>query len=541
MWTSVSWIRGLYSLLSGINFCMMTTNPNLRLVSAFAPLLVAFLCGLTGCTSTSKVKSESAAIKPSPSKLTGESSSILPLVSGTDAFVARMAFAAKAQRTLDAQYYIWHGDQTGTLLAGAMVKAAERGVKVRLLLDDMGTAAKDRTLLILDSHPNIEVRLFNPIGLRSARLLGTLLDFNRVNRRMHNKSFTADDRVSIIGGRNIGDEYFDAAEGMNFADFDVAAKGPVVREVTESFNQYWNCPAAVPITQVSKEQVSEADLQQGMKALLAHRETMEQSPYAKTLRSSNLMTTPLNEIPTLKGFALVVADDPGKVSMRPEDVSTHLAPKLSGVVENTRKELLLVSPYFVPGKDGVAWFDGLRQRAVSVKVITNSLSSNDVAAVHAGYTRYREALLKSGVEVHEMKAIPVNPAVKKESKGSSFSFSGSSISLTGSSRAGLHAKTFVFDRRWVFVGSMNLDPRSIKLNTEIGMIIESPELAEQMIQRLENRLPELAYHVTTTPEGTRWTTQENGQTVILKSEPSGGFKKWLMWKICGMLPIEGQL
>lgn len=503
----------------------------------FAPLLLALIYGLTSCSVTPKAReaeSGGAILKSNPSKLTGPSSGILPLVSGPEAFVARLAFAKKAQHTLDLQYYIWHNDRTGKLLAGAVVKAAERGVKVRVLLDDMGTAAEDRTLLILDSHPNIEVRLFNPIGLRSARLLGTLLDFKRVNRRMHNKSFTADGRVSIVGGRNIGDEYFGAAEAMNFADFDVAAKGPVVREVTETFDRYWNCPAAIPITKVSKEQVSEADFHQGMKALLAHRELMAGSPYAKALRSSKLVTTPLNEIPTLKGFAMVVADSPEKVSTRPDDASMHLAPKLRAVVEHTRKELLLVSPYFIPGKEGVGWFAGLRQRGVNVKVITNSLPSTDVAAVHAGYTRYREALLKSGVEIYEMKDSPVDPAAKLGSKDSAFS-------VTGSSKAGLHAKTFVFDRRWVFVGSMNLDPRSIKLNTEIGMIIECPELAEQMIQRTEDRLPELAYRVTSTADGLRWTTQEKGQTVTLQAEPGGGFRKWFMWKICGILPIEGQL
>ncbi len=511
----------------------------LRITKAptFALLLAVLLNGLTGCASTSKTneaKSLGATETTRPLKRTGDASSILPLVSGTDAFVARMAFATKAQRSLDLQYYIWHNDQTGKMLAGAVVKAAERGVKVRLLLDDLGTAAEDRTLLILDSHPNIEVRLFNPIGLRSARLLGTLLDFKRVNRRMHNKSIIADDRVCIVGGRNIGDEYFGAAEGMNFVDFDVAAKGPVVQEVSEAFDQYWSCPAAVPITRVGKEQVSEADLHEGIKTLLAHRVTMQQSSYAKALRTSKLMTIPLGEIPKLSAFARVVADDPEKVSTRPEDTSTHLAPKLSGVVGNAKKELLLVSPYFVPGKEGVDWFEALSQRGVNIKVITNSLGSTDVAAVHAGYTPYREALLKAGVEIHEMKASPEPPAAKRESQNSS-------SPLTGSSKAGLHAKTFVFDRRWVFVGSMNLDPRSIKLNTEIGMIIECPELAEEMIQRAEDHLPERAYRVTLTPAGLRWTTQENGETVTEESEPGGGFKKWLMWKICGILPIEGQL
>ena len=520
----------------------MIPNSNLRPALAFGSLLAALAAGLTGCSLNPKSPvsrhesggSEKAGpnpIKPSPS---GESSGILPLVSGPDAFAARLALAAKAQHTLDLQYYIWHNDQTGKLLAGAVVAAAERGAKARILLDDMGAAAKDRTLLILDSHPNIEVRLFNPIGLRSHRLLGTLLDFKRVNRRMHNKSFTADNRVAIVGGRNIGDEYFGAADEMNFADFDVAAKGPVVREVADAFELYWNCAAAVPITQVSKERVTDADLQQGMKALLAHRDDMKNTPYADALRSSKLATTSLKQIPWLKGQAVVVTDSPEKVTTRPDDASTHLAPQLRGIVERTKKELLLVSPYFIPGKEGVDWFAGLRKRGVAVTVITNSLDSSDVALVHAGYARYRQPLLKTGVEIYETKSAPPDPGKKK-------GFAMPSLSLTGSSKAGLHAKTFVFDRRSVFVGSMNLDPRSLKLNTEIGMIVECPELAEAMLSRLEDHLPERAWHVERTSSGLRWTTQEKGQTISRPSEPKSGFKKQLMWRIGSMLPIEGQL
>ena len=267
--------------------------------------------------------------------------------------MARLALAGKAQHTLDLQYYIWHGDQTGKLLAGAVIQAAQRGVKARLLLDDMGTAAKDRSLLILDSHPNIEVRLFNPISLRSHRMLGTLLDFKRVNRRMHNKSFTADGKVAIVGGRNIGDEYFGAANEMNFADFDVVAKGPVVREVTQAFERYWNCAAAVPISEVSGEKVPASDLEKGQRELLAHREKMEGTSYAAELRSSKLVNTPLNEIRFLKGKAVVVSDQPEKVTTRPEDASTHLAPQMRDIVQNTKKEMILVSPISSPARK--AW------------------------------------------------------------------------------------------------------------------------------------------------------------------------------------------
>jgi len=508
-----------------------------RSAMAIAPLIV-ILCGnLISCASKPKPavtrtvgSTNGTPFPPMNSKYSGTASGILPLASGPEAFVARLALAGKAQHTLDLQYYIWHGDQTGKLLAGAVIQAAQRGVKARLLLDDMGTAAKDRSLLILDSHPNIEVRLFNPISLRSHRMLGTLLDFKRVNRRMHNKSFTADGKVAIVGGRNIGDEYFGAANEMNFADFDVVAKGPVVREVTQAFERYWNCAAAVPISEVSGEKVPASDLEKGQRELLAHREKMEGTSYAAELRSSKLVNTPLNEIRFLKGKAVVVSDQPEKVTTRPEDASTHLAPQMREIVQNTKKEMILVSPYFIPGQEGVEWMAGLEQRGVAVKVITNSLASTDVAAVHAGYARYREALLKAGVELRELKALPTTSDA-----------GGSGFSLTGSSKAGLHAKTFVFDRRWVFVGSMNLDPRSLKLNTEMGMIIDSPELAAQMLERVEANLPQRTYRVELTDAGLQWTTQEKGENVILKSEPKAGFKKRLLWRVCSILPIEGQL
>ena len=458
-----------------------------------------------------------------------DSSAVLPLASGTEAFVARLALASRAKKTLDLQYYIWRGDKTGRLLAGAVVEAAERGVKTRMLLDDMGTAAKDRSLLILDSHPNIEVRLFNPISLRSMRMLGTLLDFGRVNRRMHNKSFTADRQVAIVGGRNIADEYFDASDAMNFTDFDVVVRGPAVDEVGDTFEQYWNCEAAIPITQVSREKVSDTDLQQGRRELLAHRKQMEDSQYAAALKSSKLANTPLNQITFLKGRAVVVSDRPEKVKMRPEDASTHLAPLLRDVVAGTQRELTLVSPYFIPGKEGVQWMTELEQRGVNVKVITNSLASTDVAPVHSGYARYREDLLKAGIEIRELKPIPTATQ------------SDAGLNLTGSSKAGLHAKTFVFDRRWVFVGSMNLDPRSLRLNTEMGIVIDSPELATQMLERAETKLSQRTYLVKSGPDGLTWTTEENGQLVTLKKEPSGGLKKSIVKMIASWLPIEGQL
>ncbi len=285
---------------------------------------------------------------------------------------------------------------------------------------------------------------------------------------------------------------------------------------------------------VSHEKVTQADLQQGMRELLAHRETLKQTPYAQAVRTSKLAASRLDEIPFHKGRAVVVVDNPEKVSTRPDDTSTHLAPQLRGIVAATQKELLLVSPYLIPGDEGVDWFAGLEKRGVKVRVLTNSLGANDVAIVHAGYARYREPLLKSGVEIYELKSAPANPENKS---GPGFH----SLSLSGSSKAGLHAKTFVFDRRWVFVGSMNLDPRSLDLNTEIGMMIDSPELAEQMLKRMDAKLPTTTWHVEDTSHGLQWTTRENGQTITADSEPGSTFFKRFKSRVIFWFPIEGQL
>jgi putative cardiolipin synthase len=318
---------------------------------------------------------------------------------------------------------------------------------------------------------------------------------------------------------------------MNFADFDVLARGPVVPAMVEAFDQYWNCAAAVPITQINEMTLSPAEIEQGLRKLKANRELMAETPYAQAMRSNRLVTTPWRDIPLFNGRTEVATDDPAKISARPEDVSTHLTPQLADIVKATQKEVLLVSPYFVPGDAGVDWLAGLTRRGVAVKVITNSLATTDVAAVHAGYSRYRAPMLQAGVELYEMKSGP----------GGAGATGTVPHPPAGSSKAGLHAKTFIFDRRWVFVGSMNLDPRSIKLNTELGLLIDCPELARQLIEGLENHLPERAYQLKLTPAGLTWTTTERGRSVVLDAEPAAGFRKKLMWRASSLLPIEGQL
>ncbi len=463
---------------------------------------------------------------------------LVPFASGVDAFVARLVLAEAADRSLDVQYYIWHDDVTGRLLADRLVRAADRGVRVRVLLDDIGTAPDDVALLILDQHPNIELRLFNPVALRSARGLGTLADFGRVNRRMHNKSFTADNQATIVGGRNVGDEYYAARPDLEFGDLDVLAVGPVVQEVSDAFDRYWNSPAAYPISALTDRRATAQQLAQGRAALRAHTEAQRDGAYARALEASALaQALRTGDVRPFWGRARLVYDDPAKVLAETAAPLTPLQAGLAPVVDAVRAELLLVSPYFVPGEAGLAWLRRLRERGVRIRVVTNSLAASDVAAVHSGYQRYRRPLLDAGVELYEFKPTAYASA------GGSGSASGG---LTGSSRAALHAKSFVFDRRVVFVGSLNLDPRSLHLNTEIGVLFDSPELAGAMVDAIDAALAQQAYRVLLVDAGTpharlEWVSSEDGGTQRFDSDPAASlWRRFSVW-LLSLLPIESQL
>ncbi len=335
-----------------------------------------------------------------PSDAPPNASGIYPLPSARDAFSARVMLASAAERTLDVQYYIWHADATGILMFDALYDAAERGVHVRLLLDDNNTKGLDRYLAVLDAHPNIEVRLFNPFVFRGMRWLGYLTDFSRLNRRMHNKSFTADGQVTIIGGRNVGTEYFGASNDMVFSDLDVIGVGPVSLAVSQDFDRYWASRSSYPIDRLlataSTEEVADF-------AVSVRR--VESTPAAKTYIDSvrrsefvrNLIegTLPLEWVVTR-----MVSDDPAKALglAKPEET---LLSRLKHVLEEPSQSLYLVSPYFVPGKQGVEAFSALAANGVEIHVLTNSLEATDVAAVHAGYAKRRRPLLEAGIALYE--------------------------------------------------------------------------------------------------------------------------------------------
>jgi len=513
-----------------------------NLLFAVAVLLVS------GCASlpANIERSESHALSGTETTLLGQISQPLlqahpsesgfrPLRKGVDALLARLVLAEAAERSLDVQYYIWHDDLTGRFFADALLRAADRGVRVRVLLDDVGARADDEILLSLDAHANIEIRLFNPVASRNFRSLGMLTDFSRVNRRMHNKSFIADNQRAILGGRNIGDEYFEAQSEVAFGDLDVLTVGRAVGEVSDAFDRFWNAPASIPIPALLGRSGDPASLDALRTTLAAYVDAQHDSPYVTSsrLQLAELMATGSDGL--FWGKAHLLYDDPSKITRAPENTEGHLLPQFANLGAQVQHELLIVSPYFVPGDAGVAWLDGLVKRGVRVTVLTNSLAATDVGAVHAGYQRYRKALLEAGIRLYELKPDAIEHGKEKRGKGG-----------ISSSRASLHAKTFVFDRSSVFIGSLNLDPRSIQLNTEIGIVCESAPLAEDLSGRLEQNFDQIAWRlelVTDAKGGSRivWVESDTDGIRQRTEEPEvRTWRKFSVWFL-GLLPIESQL
>ena len=451
---------------------------------------------------------------------------IYPLDRPNDAFAARALLAAAAERTLDVQYYIWRGDETGRLLFEALWSAAGRGVRVRLLLDDNGIAGLDDTLAALDAHPNIEVRLYNPFAKRGAlRALGYLTDFERLNRRMHNKSFTADNRVAIVGGRNVGNEYFGAGSGTLFQDLDVLAIGEVVKEVSAAFDLYWNSGSAYPAARLLPEAGAEdrARLEADFAAVRADPAALQ---YVRALLDTQLVQELLGgRLPMDWADARVLRDDPAKTLDQAGRKDTLLLAELLRTSTQPRKSFDLISPYFVPGEDGTAVLVALARKGVAVRVLTNSLEATDVGAVHAGYARRREDLLRGGVRLYELKRSAEQDGPSAPRKG-------------GSSSASLHAKTFALDRGHMFVGSFNFDPRSALLNTEMGLMIDSPALGGRLAAALDADLDRVAYEVVLAGERLQWIERGPAGETRLASEPGVGALRRAWIGFLGLLPIE---
>ena len=426
------------------------------------------------------------------------------LTRGNEALVAREALALSARRTLDLQYYIIHDDASSRALLRLVAQAAERGVRVRVLLDDVHTDNLDDVIAAFAARPNIDVRVFNPFSVRGTmgvwRTVELLTHTDRLNRRMHNKMMVADNAAAIVGGRNLGNEYFGAVADTSFVDLDVLAVGPVVRQASDSFDAYWNSPWAVPIEAIVAPPESEPPLI-GASAVPA--------PAATRLSDALLAGTLAFDW----GRAEALWDRPDKISGQAAAAQegVRMEPVIRQMIREAREQVTLVSAYFVPGERGVAQLSALVQRGVGVRVVTNSLAATDVLAVHGGYAHYRTDLARAGVQLFELRPLERPPE------------DDSPRSATGSgpfrSRTSLHAKTLVLDGRTVVIGSSNADPRSSLLNTEMVFVIHSASLARTLSGLIDEVVAARCHRVVWTGNGIAWERDEGGHTLRLEKEP----------------------
>lgn len=453
-----------------------------------------------------------------------QQSGVAFLSDGMDAFAARAMITEHAGRSLDLQYYIWHDDLIGHLMAKALYDAAERGVRVRILLDDMNAKDKDALMMALDAHPNIELRLYNPFRNRSgiARTLELVQRAFSVNHRMHNKSWIADGRIAIVGGRNIGEEYFSARSDVNFQDLDLLVAGPAVQQANQIFDDYWNSDAAVPISALAT--YSDAQLRQLLRQSDRDALHAKARPYLQRVADSRQRQR-LSPEPLHWSLQVRIVSDP-PMKHRDDVRDTWLVTELVRQLQSTRSKALLISPYFVPGAEGLEGLSAMAGRGAQVGVVTNSLAANDVAAVHGGYMGYRVPLLKAGVQVYELKA--------HGEPGDS--------SLFGSSGASLHTKAFVVDDRRGFVGSFNLDPRSAYLNTEMGVLFDDPVLGARLRQEyLRLADPQHSWWLALgADDELRWLERQAPPHWVEREPGSSLGKRWTA-RVISWLPLESQL
>ncbi len=450
---------------------------------------------------------------------------IAPLQNGADAFAARILLADTAISSIDAQYYMWHADLTGTLLLDALVRAAGRGVRVRLLLDDNGTSGLDDEMAALVAHLNIEVRLYNPFNLRAFKNLSYAFDFFRLNRRMHNKSFTVDGRATILGGRNVSDEYFGTCPTPLFVDLDVLAVGIIVAEVAADFDRYWASLSSYPadtIVGINK------DTDPIGKRLTEFRDDPQMHEYKAILDHSKIVSDLVKgELALEWTTTLLVSDDPAKgQGAVPQE--KLLASRLKEAVGDIQTKLDGISAYVVPGADGVKTFADLQASGVRVRMLTNSMEATDVLPVHAGYAKRRKDMLKSGVKLFELRD-KVAPSAAANRLG-----------LLGSSGASLHTKTFAVDGARIFVGSFNFDTRSTRLNTELGLLIDSEQMAQKLHSVFDEGMVGLTWRVELRGKGLVWVDADSnsGTESVRNSEPGSSVTRSIILAIVERLPVE---
>lgn len=447
---------------------------------------------------------------------------LAPLTDGNDALAARFRLMERAERSIDIQTFLIKPDTAGALFWLSLYEAAERGVKIRLLYDDVFTSASDAGIATLDAHPNVEIRTFNPLSRNSTVWANFLLDFKRVNRRMHNKSMIVDGAVAVVGGRNIADEYYQIETSNEFADFDLLMAGRPVENLSDAFDLYWNDGWSVPIASFAEG--DEERLAAAYDSFLTTKESPEAQIYAKAMASEYVNDLRAGRLQTYTGTAVVVVDDPLKLRTPPGQGPFIAGDKYFNTLLSAKSEVLIFTPYFVPEDYGAKVFETLADRGVRVQIVTNSLAATNHAYVHGGYAPYRERLLSSGVEFYEVRA--------------------DAPKLVGGSDAGLvlHSKVALVDRRRLFVGSTNIDPRSFRQNTEVGVVIDSPELVANIRSRFDARAPDYVFRVQKADNGAlQWTYDGGGRAETFDREPGATAWDKLIAALAYLLPVESQL
>ncbi len=464
---------------------------------------------------------------------------------GIDGFLARAQMIDAAEQTIDLEYYIFRQDETGQLLTEALLRAADRGVRVRVLIDDGETLQGDEHIGALAAHPNIEIRIFNPFSYRGHVELMRAIEFafnaSRLDYRMHNKLLVVDNAIALVGGRNVGDQYFQVDGESQFGDDDVFVAGPIARHLSGTFDEFWNSDLAIPVAGLGNGKSSDA-------VLIAYRGALEESrkelkaagaDYANRIASGEPLAGMLSgSLSLVWAHAEVVYDSPDKRLVEKGEMVGNLMHKtVAKAMAAVQTELLMVTPYLLPAQGGMRAFKDLRKRGVRVRILTNSLESTPEMLAHSGYMGYRVPMLEEGVELYEIRSLLGN------ARGS-----GESSVLASSGHYALHAKLFVFDRQNLYVGSMNFDERSHRLNTEIGLIIDSPELARQVAARFESIVvPANCYAVglRKDPMGGSpeliWRTREGDLDIEYDSEPAHSPWQRMKAEFFSLLPLDKEL
>jgi putative cardiolipin synthase len=515
----------------------MSTSPLAGLSRAAHILLLLVFLSACSTVDFDQPKVVSSAITDTGDTRFGESlakwtadnpglSSFYPLNDGMDALGARLRLIEGAQRTIDVQYFLMKDDDAGEVFAGSLLRAADRGVRVRFLLDDVFTSVDDDILALLNQHPNIELRLFNPVSRRGVYFLNYAGDFSRANRRMHSKSITGDNAFTIIGGRNIAEEYFQLKEDTEFLDYDILALGPVAGEVSEQFDDFWNSTLAIPMEALNNSW-TEADLAAERAEIDEELATGHHSIYSKAINSEYMLSLLDGTGKTYKAPAALLNDGAAKLE-NPIDISQMtLISELADLIARSDRSVFVITPYFIPTDSGIEFWQKVINKGMSVTIVTNSLASTNHVPVHSGYSRYRKKMLEMGASIYEARANAVG-----DQKDVS---AGNPQSLT------LHTKLMLIDERYLFVGSLNLDPRSIEINAEMGLLIDSPEMAKQFMEDVRGGLGDVTYKVEMNSEGhLRWRATIDGEEVVETREPLTSWWRRFQSRVYRILP-ENQL